>query len=233
MTEGILRVCFRKKGVIRYISHLDTMRMFLKAFARADIELKYSEGFNPHPRLSFALPLSVGMQSEYELAEFYTVPDENGAYPDEKAAQEALSRELSFCGMGINFCEYYSPDKGMKPFSEIESAEYKIVPEHPLSREDGEKAAKDLADFLGLDAINVEKRTKNGGTKTTDIKSMIFCAEIESGADGAYLRLVLSADPQKYLNPEYVISALTAKYPKFIDILGGGDIIRTRIDFRK
>ncbi len=62
----IVRVKFTKKGRIRFIGHLDLMRYFQKATKRADLDLKYSQGFNPHQLMSFAFPLSVGMESEGE-----------------------------------------------------------------------------------------------------------------------------------------------------------------------
>lgn len=62
----ILRVKFTKKNYLRYISHLDLMRLFQRNFRRAGIPIKYSEGFNPHPKFSIANPLSLGIESEEE-----------------------------------------------------------------------------------------------------------------------------------------------------------------------
>ena len=58
-----LRLRFEKTGRAVWISHLDLMHTIQRAFSRAGYELKYSEGFNPHPQISIALPLSVGMAS--------------------------------------------------------------------------------------------------------------------------------------------------------------------------
>ncbi len=58
-----VRVWFHKTGPIRYISHLDLMRTMTRAIRRSGIDLWYTEGFNPHPYMTFALPLSLGMQS--------------------------------------------------------------------------------------------------------------------------------------------------------------------------
>ena len=65
-----LRLRFTKTGRAVYISHLDLMRTVQRSFVRAGLRLKHSEGFNPHPQLVFALPLSVGMASECELLDF-------------------------------------------------------------------------------------------------------------------------------------------------------------------
>ncbi|MBR3817333.1 MAG: TIGR03936 family radical SAM-associated protein [Clostridia bacterium] len=61
-----VRVWFKKMGMSRYVSHLDLMRAMTRAVRRAEIPLWYTEGFNPHPYITFALPLSLGMESLYE-----------------------------------------------------------------------------------------------------------------------------------------------------------------------
>ena len=65
-----LRLRFTKTGRAVYISHLDLMHTMQRAFSRAGYELKYSEGFNPHPQISIALPLSVGAASLCEIMDF-------------------------------------------------------------------------------------------------------------------------------------------------------------------
>lgn len=62
-----LRVKFTKKGYLKYISHLDMMRLFQRAFRRGNIPIKYSQGFNPQPKLSIANPLALGIESEEEF----------------------------------------------------------------------------------------------------------------------------------------------------------------------
>lgn len=61
-----VRVWFKKMGMSRYVSHLDLMRAMTRSVRRAEVPLWYTEGFNPHPYLTFALPLSLGMESLYE-----------------------------------------------------------------------------------------------------------------------------------------------------------------------
>ncbi len=62
-----LRVRFSRGEEVRFISHLDIMRLWQRAFYRADTPLAYSEGFSPHPQISSAAPLAVGITSEAEL----------------------------------------------------------------------------------------------------------------------------------------------------------------------
>ncbi len=59
---------FSKKGLMRYISHLDLMRLFTRAMRRAELPLKMSEGFSPHPKLSLKRALKLGVESEHEEA---------------------------------------------------------------------------------------------------------------------------------------------------------------------
>ena len=63
---------FEKSGYIRYTSHLDMVRLFQRAIRRSGIILAYSQGFNPHPKMSFALPLSLGYTGKKELLEIET-----------------------------------------------------------------------------------------------------------------------------------------------------------------
>ena len=70
-----VRVKFAKRGRLIYISHLDLNRVFARAFKRADLPMFYSEGFTPHPRFGFALPLSVGISSECEFVDIKLAED--------------------------------------------------------------------------------------------------------------------------------------------------------------
>ena len=70
-----LRLRFAKEGRAVYISHLDLLRTFQRVFLRQGIVLRHSQGFHPHPILSFALPLSVGQESVCELLDLETVEE--------------------------------------------------------------------------------------------------------------------------------------------------------------
>lgn len=66
----MLRLLFEKRGKSVWISHLDLMRLFQRAFKRAELPLTHTQGFNPRPSVSIALPLSVGVESQCELLDF-------------------------------------------------------------------------------------------------------------------------------------------------------------------
>lgn len=65
-----MRLLFTKEGVAIWSSHLDLMRALMRSFRRAGVDLKHSQGFTPHPELSILMPLSVGVESQCEIAEF-------------------------------------------------------------------------------------------------------------------------------------------------------------------
>lgn len=69
----ILRIRFNKKNYLKYIGHLDLLRLFQRTFKRAGIPVKYSEGFNPHPKFSIANPLSLGIEGEEEYMDIELV----------------------------------------------------------------------------------------------------------------------------------------------------------------
>ena len=79
-----LRLLFTKEAQASYISHLDTMRTFQRVFPRAELHLKHSNGFHPHPIISIVLPLPVGQSSDCELLDFETVEETDGAGIAEK-----------------------------------------------------------------------------------------------------------------------------------------------------
>ena len=79
-----IRIKFRKYGNMKFIGHLDVMRYFQKAIRRADVGIRYSEGFSPHQIMSFAAPLGVGITSEGEYLDIEVVPPEEGCHLTER-----------------------------------------------------------------------------------------------------------------------------------------------------
>jgi len=100
------RFLFEKTGTAKYISHLDLMRTVKRAFTRAGVALRHSEGFNPHPIMTFALPLSVGQESVCELLDVDIVGEQppnllkafNAALPDGLCATEVYGPTVKLAG---------------------------------------------------------------------------------------------------------------------------------------
>lgn len=70
-----MRVKFIKTGYLKYLSHLDLVRLFIRAFSRANIPVKFSEGFNPHPKFSIGNPLPLGTESLAEYMDIELIED--------------------------------------------------------------------------------------------------------------------------------------------------------------
>ncbi|MBO4343672.1 MAG: DUF2344 domain-containing protein, partial [Clostridia bacterium] len=87
------RIIFSKKGSLAFISHLDLTHTFIRALKRAGIPLKYSEGFNPRPKMAFGLPLSVGTEGENEILDLSLSRDLSCEELKEKL-QGSLSDEI-------------------------------------------------------------------------------------------------------------------------------------------
>lgn len=190
---------FYKEGVLRYISHLDLLRLFKRSFKREGIRLQYSQGFNPHPKMSFAQPLSLGYSSTGEYIEFETTQP----YPTEEI-KEKMNRILPE-GMGILSCEELS-DAGKTLAAMTNAADYEISIPCP---EGGNADISQLAAaYLSQDAITVFKhQRKSGKDVEIDIKPMIHAFEGQADNNNIMLLCKLSAGSTANLSPELILSS--------------------------
>lgn len=185
---------YEKGEAAKYISHLDFLRAITRTIRRTELPVKYSEGFNPHMKLSFALALPIGTTSITELMEIELEQD--------ITPELILSRLNSQSLMGIRFTEAgISPDKNK--FKSIGFAKYRVTPDAPVSDEE-------LAAFLAMPEIITMKKTKSG-TRPTDIKGDIASVTRE----GDDLIMVLAAGNDANLKPETVIAAMRENIPGF------------------
>ena len=188
-----IRVRFEKRGSLSYIAHLDLVRTFTKAIARAGIPVRFSEGFNPHPKFSFATAMSIGLESAYEFMDIRLAK-----MVDEAALLAALNQNLTTECPAIE--AYYPTTK----FTDIAFSSYYIKIETEGASE--ELAARcDAA--LHAPAVVVYKRSKSGD-KDTDISSFIKEAHVSFEEGKLVLRAMLTADNARFLNPEYLITYL-------------------------
>ena len=194
-----LRLRFTKTGRAVYISHLDLMHTMQRAFSRAGYELKYSEGFNPHPQISIALPLSVGAASLCEIMDF-KLNGEN----DLSALPEKLSAVMP---EGIKVLEAYEAKR--KP-AEIKWLEIEGLFEY--DERDAEKMAAELTGFFATEEIVISKKTKRGMGET-DIRPAISRIAFAACEGGVKVSAVISAQ-EPTLNPELLADALRQKKPE-------------------
>ena len=133
-------VKFSKTGTICYTSHLDIMRLFNRTIKRAGIKLAYSQGFNPHPKMVFAQPLSLGHTGLNEYIEIETTEDHEPGYIAEKLS------ELMPPGLDIKGCERMA--EGRKTLAAMTvAAEYMI--EIPFAKS-VDMSDEEIAGILGI-----------------------------------------------------------------------------------
>ncbi len=190
---------FSKTGNIRFISHLDLLRLFKRAFKRADIRLVYSQGYNPHPRLSFVQPLSLGYEGLAELLQFETMEE----YPEAGVAA-ALSAQMP---EGIRLIQCIRlPESGRSLAARATAAVYRI--RLPLPGE-GEVFSPET--LLAQPSLTAEKRNKKKQQVCLNIRPMIrSLSTMEPAEPGPYLwlRCTLDAGSASNLNPELLVQAI-------------------------
>ena len=171
--------------------------MFKRAFKKTKLGLRYSQGFNPHPKMSFAQPLSLGYSSKCELIEF-----ELAAPKDEKEMLKKMQEQMPE-GVELLRCKELSPD--VKSLASCaEAARYKIW--LPTDFEDEELKSL-LADYLAQEEITALKRQKKTKElKPVNIRHMISEGEILKLGDFAMLQVLLDCGSQSNCSPELVIS---------------------------
>jgi radical SAM-linked protein len=194
-----LRCRFFKKGPIRFISHLDLSRAFHRAFIRAGIPLKFSEGFSPHPKFSLALPLSVGTESEAEIADFTLKP---GFEISKESLKQILQANMP---KGI---EIQSIEEQGKKFSEIAFASYEIF----LPKADFHFAEKAKEALSG--EIVIRKKNKKGKWVEKEISGGIHSLSFSEKEGALFGEAILSASGESYLKPETVLDVLAERIPE-------------------
>lgn len=144
------RALFEKTGSAIYISHLDLMRLFQRAFQRAGLKLTHSQGFNQRPEVSIALPMSLGVESQCELLDF--------ALEGEPISCEEICRRLNECLIdGVRVREVYENGRKLKHLALLRC-------ELTLEYDQGvpERAAGEIEALFGRESVMVPKKGKNG-----------------------------------------------------------------------
>ena len=194
-----LRLTFEKTGRAAYISHLDLMRTMQRAFLRAELPLRYSEGFNPHAQISMVLPLSLGHESVCEVMDFRV-------YADCKLS--AMPKKLTaVLPEGIRVLKVYEPkQKG----SNLKWLRVNCR----LSYDKGadETLCRDLEEFFAQDELIITRKTKRGEGES-DIRPAIRELSAACSENEVTLNAVVSAQ-EPTLNPEHLVSALRQLAPE-------------------
>ncbi len=193
-----LRLIFQKVGTAKYLSQLDVMRTFTRAFMRAGFPLKFSQGFNPHPRISVAYPLPVGVEGYAEIVDFDTKDD---------MAPDALGRLASVLPQDIKAVRLYTPERSVK---EMAFADYALEFIYDGGVPDG------ILETFSAENILVMKKSK-GGVKESNLRDA-FADIREESRDGRSVVLLARLDARNApINPRYFADALASdgKAPDF------------------
>jgi len=198
-----VRVRFEKRGELRAISHLDLMRAFERAIRRTGLPLRMSEGYNPRPRISFPVPLGVGMEGLDEIMEFDLA---DWVFPGEI---ERRLREQMPDGLKIVSLDPADPQKA----AQGAAATYRVTP-RLAERDDGRLGAAALRELMERDDVPV-RRVRKGREKVVNIRPFVLSVS----RDGEDILFRFKTGPEGSARPEEVLGAL------------GFDALSCRADF--
>lgn len=194
--EGVpvydVRAFYKKFDRAKYISHLDLYRTIQRSFQRAKLPIWYTQGFNPHIYLNFALPIALGYEGVNESFDFRLTTD----IPFDEV-KERLNKAMP---VGIEIVSVETPVR--KP-NDIERADYELL--ISSAKADIDTLFDKLNEFFEKDVIETVKRTKKG-PKMVDLKPMIFKYNILKGKK-IKVNLTLPAGISLNINPTLLIDA--------------------------
>lgn len=191
------RVTYSKEGPIRFISHLDLIRLWQRTFRRAGLAVRMSQGFSPHPLISFGPPLPLGVAALREMLDvaFEPAQDLSGA---KERIQGALPAGMRVIDLGP------VPDSGPSLCAEAGRARYEAV----LSGADAAGAAEKCAAAMSAATIVVRKRSAKG-ERYRDIRPLIHELECGDGPDGTTrLSCTVGVGEKGTLNPHELLEAV-------------------------
>ncbi len=202
-----LRIRFRRGEELKYISHLDLLRLWQRALNRAGIRLAYSEGFNPHPRMSLAVPLALGVTSEAELMDIFL---EKWSSPH--AFTAAIERQLP---EGIEILQTYNIAMTLPSLqSQVTFSEYAVEVTADKSREEIEISLESLLQAESLPW----QHQRDTGPRKYDLRKLIDDLWIiDCHGDSVTIGMKLRCDSSGSGRPEQVAAALGfTDYPESI-----------------
>ena len=195
------RALFEKTGHAVYISHLDLMRLFQRAFKRAGLPLTHTKGFNPRPSVSIALPLSLGVASRCELLDF----DLEGEPVAPEIICEGLNRYLID---GIRVLSVY---EDMNKLKNLALLSCDVIFEYDRGIPAG--AEEKIRELFSKNEVIVEKKSKNG-TAEQNIIPMIRRLETECISEQELVIHALICCQNPSLNPMQLNTAVTKYLPE-------------------
>ena len=196
------RLLFEKTGNAVWISHLDLMRLFQRAFKRAGLPLTHSGGFTPRPQVSIALPLSVGVESQCELLDF----DLDGQMPELDEIRDRLNQALV---PGITVLNVYNDGRKIRDLALLEC---RVTLEYDSGVPADAQAA--INALFARESLILEKRSKNGITQQ-DIIPMIRRLAVHTQDSNTLILQALICCQNPALNPGQLTAAIEKELPAF------------------
>lgn len=202
------RIQFTKYGDMKYVSHLDLIRLFTRIFHRAELPLVYSEGFNPHPKMSVLLPLSVGFESSCEYIDV--------EFKDSVSMLDCMKKLKGKLPLGMEVPQITQLNETSKKAKAIRYASYEFS-------FDVAPAQEAIDAFLNMSEIQVVKKTKRSES-LADIRPDIMDMVI---TDNGKMRSIIAAGSNANLKPDLLVTAME----QFIEGFSAGDygVLRTGI----
>ncbi|MCI7794860.1 MAG: TIGR03936 family radical SAM-associated protein [Lachnospiraceae bacterium] len=207
-----IRIKFSKQGNMKFIGHLDIMRYFQKVMRRADVDIRYSEGFSPHQIMSFAAPLGVGLTGSGEYLDIEVLSTDSSA--------EMVRRMNLAMVEGMEVLSYKKlPDDAGNAMSLVAACDYTV------RMRDGYTEAMGLTDvsfmsslvsFIETGDLQITKKTKKG-EKEMDLRPYIYEQSLTDDGRGVFLKL--SSGSAANIKPELLLEAycksLGQEFPAF------------------
>ncbi len=200
-----IRVKFKKWGCMKFIGHLDMMRYFQKAVRRADIDIRYSEGYSAHQIMSFAAPLGVGITSD---GEYFDI-DVNTTESTEKSIQ-ALNAQMVD---GVEVTGYVLlPDDAKKAMSLVAAADYVLSFKEGYESPYTIEKWKEVIDkhFFDEPSFVVMKKTKKS-EREVDIKPLVYKLTVMENNKKPEFFMQVSTGSIDNIKPEFVLHAIYEK----------------------
>lgn len=183
---------FGKRDRLRFISHLDLQRFFQRAVNRTGLPIAYTQGFNPHPVMSFGSALAVGWTSEYEIIDI-RLSAPMGRKRTEEAVRSALPPDLPVLEVRM------VDDRHPAPMALVRMADYRVR----LTGESAPAVIAQIPAFLGCEEMPVVKKTKSG-EKQIDARPLVL--SVEPTPNGFQTRLMLTQSQS--IKPDLLLGLL-------------------------
>lgn len=192
-----VRIKFKKYGSLMYISHLDLAKTMQRIMLRAGIDIWYSEGFNPQPKIVFAVPLPVGVESDCEFMDIKL-----NSYMDCEEIKKRLNDNFP---SEMEAVEVYIPNQKFKNIAYIDH-DIEII-----SKSANEITKKQIEKLFENDLFVIKK--SKGSEKEINIKDYVQSIKVSLIDGRLYINSVICAGSDKNLNPELLIEAIKSNTP--------------------